>query len=46
MLLSSELSDQLEVTLEKSKIVKLALTVGDDPKLCNQIKIMQFIQTS
>ncbi len=39
----SELSDQLDVTHESSKRVKLALT--DDPKRYNQIKIMPFIQT-
>jgi hypothetical protein len=43
----SELSDQLDVTLESSKIVKLQGShLGrDDPKRCNQIKIMPFIQT-
>ncbi len=46
MLYVSELSDQLDVTLESSKIVKTGSHLRrDDPKRCNQIMIMPFIQT-
>ena len=45
-----ELSDQLDVTLESSKIVKLTLvwvvTSQLVPRKCSQIKIMTFIQSS
>ena len=41
---SSDLSDQLDVTLESSKIVKLALTwVATTHERCNQINIMPFL---
>jgi hypothetical protein len=43
----SELSDQLDVTLESSKKIKLAFKwvadSRDDSKRCHQIKIMPFI---
>ena len=47
MLHFSQISDQLDVTLESSKRVKMALTwVATIPSDANQIKIMPFIQTS
>jgi hypothetical protein len=44
VLLLSELSDQLDVTLESSKIVKLALTWVATTQ-SDAIKYMPFIQT-